>query len=228
MPQILPSQARLDSASARKGNRKKYYGCFRTRRAALLGLAAIVILLVTMIILLFFLLPRSPAVSISAISKANQLSVVSRNNVLSVDASLEVQASVFNQSYKTQTFPEISVKGYWIKRGEPSSSKLYPLGNGIKEQVQIAARTALEISVQYSIKHEGNYRSDEIYVDFLSRCTDPTSEERVIQMAYYITAGDSTTKAIHSLGCPVNRSQISQILAGLTTNNGNMVIPIQL
>ena len=228
MPIVVPSQAKGNSESLKKNINKRYYGCFRSKKAGILGLSAILLILVTMFILLFFLLPRAPTVSIQNVSKPMNLNVVAQNNILFAKSDLDVTVAVFNPGYKKISVDNVFVTSFWMVKGDSSSTTKYPFGEGVVKSVQIDSKTSQTIKITFKLFYQGNYKTDPVYMDFLARCTDPTSSNRIIEMAYHVTANGSSVKAVHSISCPVTIAQTNEIFKNLESSNGNLQIPLNL
>ena len=208
------------SASQEKLAKKNKTRIHNRKRFFAFVLLTVAIICATLALTLFFLIPRKMSIAIVAVSSPLRADISSSNSIVSMDVDMLLTVRAENIGFVSLSVSKARVEALWI---HSQTKERILFGTGVLDKVSISGRSKKEFTIPFSLNHEGNYSSDEMFTDFISRCT---SNQRILEMTYKVYVDGNSEPVItanHTIGCPLNPDQVQSILNSISSSNGGIV-----
>ncbi|PJF18794.1 hypothetical protein PSACC_01404 [Paramicrosporidium saccamoebae] len=175
----------------------------------------------SVIIFLFmiFFWPRTVRIVVKEVAQAGDenYELTTVDGLIEVSLLHNLETVLENPNFASIKVRRASVKGQWVMR---HGNRPF-FGNGtMEEKVTVSARSSKTIQIPYSVFFAGDPAQDELYLDFLARCTQRDKDQRLVQIEYMVRTdlsylGIPFSRELnysYKVPCPLTPSQIGAIV----------------
>jgi ribosomal protein L12E/L44/L45/RPP1/RPP2 len=176
-------------------------------------------------LLMIFFWPRTVRIAVKQVAQAGdenyELTTVA--GLIEVSLLHNLETVLENPNFASIRVRRASVKGQWVMR---HGNRPF-FGNGtMEEKLTIPARSSKTIQIPYSVFFAGDPTQDELYLDFLTRCTQRDKNQRLVQIEYLVRAdlsyfGIPFSRELnysYKVPCPLPPSHIGAIIKASGVN----------